>query len=82
MARAQSAPADSPANPGFETKLWLSADKLRNKRNAAFSPSKETARAVTDLASGEGVARTVNNCCCGTDGRLTLTKDRIQQVTH
>jgi len=34
----------------------------------------------TDLASGEGVARTVNDCCCGTGGRLTLTKDRIQQI--
>jgi len=33
-----------------------------------------------DLASGEGVARTVNDCCCGTGGRLTLTKDRIQQI--
>jgi type I restriction enzyme M protein len=34
----------------------------------------------TDLASGEGVARTVNDCCCGTGGMLTLTKDRIQQI--
>jgi len=34
----------------------------------------------TDLASGEGVARTVHDCCCGTGGRLTLTKDRIQQI--
>ena len=34
----------------------------------------------TDLASGEGVARTVNDCCCGTGGMLTITKDRIQQI--
>ena len=34
----------------------------------------------TDLASGEVVARTVNDCCCGTGGMLTLTKDRIQQI--
>ncbi len=34
----------------------------------------------TELASGEGVARTVNDCCCGTGGMLTLTKDRIQQI--
>jgi len=46
MARAKSAPSDSSANLGFETKLRLSADKLRNNRDAAFSPSEETARAV------------------------------------
>jgi len=46
MPRAKSAPADCTANLGFETKLRLSADKLRNKRNAAFSPSEETARAT------------------------------------
>ena len=34
----------------------------------------------TDLASGEGAARTVNDCCCGTGGMLTITKDRIQQI--
>lgn len=34
----------------------------------------------TDLASGEGVARSVNDCCCDTGGMLTLTKDRIQQI--
>lgn len=34
----------------------------------------------TDLASGEGVARTVNDCCCGTGGMLTITKDRIRQI--
>ena len=34
----------------------------------------------TDLASGEGVARTVNHCCCGTGGMLTLTQVRIQQI--
>jgi len=36
--------------------------------------------AIADLASGEGVARTVNDCCCGTGGMLTLTKDHIQQI--
>ena len=25
-------------------------------------------------------ARTVNDCCCGTGGMLTITKDRIQQI--
>jgi type I restriction enzyme M protein len=34
----------------------------------------------TELANGEGVARTVNDCCCGTGGMLTITKDRIQQI--
>jgi len=34
----------------------------------------------TDLASGEGVARTVNDCCCGTGGILSITKEHILQV--
>ena len=36
--------------------------------------------AIAELASGEGVDRTVNDCCCGTGGMLTITKDRIQQI--
>lgn len=31
----------------------------------------------TELASGEGVARTVNDCCCGTGGILSITKEHI-----
>lgn len=31
----------------------------------------------TELASGEGVARTVNDCCCGTGGMLSITKEHI-----
>lgn len=34
----------------------------------------------TELASGEGVARTVNDCCCGTGGMLTNAKDRILEI--
>ena len=34
----------------------------------------------TDLASGEGVARTVNDCCCGTGGMLTISKEHILQI--
>jgi type I restriction enzyme M protein len=34
----------------------------------------------TELASGEGVARTVNDCCCGTGGMLTNAKDRILDI--
>jgi type I restriction enzyme M protein len=33
-----------------------------------------------ELASGEGVARTVNDCCCGTGGILTTSKERILQI--
>ncbi len=33
--KAKSAPKDSSANLGFEAKLWLSADKLRNNMDAA-----------------------------------------------
>jgi len=50
MARVKSAPSDSSANLGFETKLRSSADKLRNNRDAAFSPSEETARAVIRIS--------------------------------
>ena len=34
----------------------------------------------TELASGQGVARTVNDCCCGTGGMLSITKEHILQV--
>jgi type I restriction enzyme M protein len=34
----------------------------------------------TTLASGEGVARTVNDCCCGTGGMLTISKEHILQI--
>jgi hypothetical protein len=35
MARAKCTPKDSTANLGFEAKLWLAADKLRNNMDAA-----------------------------------------------
>ena len=34
----------------------------------------------TELANGEGVARTVNDCCCGTGGILSITKEHILQI--
>jgi type I restriction enzyme M protein len=34
----------------------------------------------TELASSEGVARTVNDCCCGTGGILSITKEHILQI--
>ena len=34
----------------------------------------------TGLASGEGVARTVNDCCCGTGGMLTTSKEHILKI--
>ena len=34
----------------------------------------------TELAGHEAVIRTVNDCCCGIGGILTLSKDRIQQI--
>jgi type I restriction enzyme M protein len=34
----------------------------------------------TELANGEGVARTVNDCCCGTGGILSISKDHILKV--
>jgi len=41
MARAKSAPSDSSANLGFETKLRPSADKLRNNRDPAVTGRSE-----------------------------------------
>jgi type I restriction enzyme M protein len=35
MARPRSTSADATANLGFEAKLWLAADKLRNNMDAA-----------------------------------------------
>ncbi len=59
--------------------LWAIADLL----NGAFQKS-EFQKIIlmfdTGLASGEGVARTVNDCCCGTGGMLTIAKDHIQQI--
>lgn len=37
-------------------------------------------RSDTDLASGKGVARTVNDCCCGTGGMLSITKEHILKI--
>ena len=34
----------------------------------------------TELGTGEGVARTVNDCCCGTGGILSISKEHILQV--
>ena len=34
----------------------------------------------TELAAGEGVTRTVNDCCCGTGGILSITKEHILQI--
>jgi len=33
-----------------------------------------------DLAKGEGVARTVSDCCCGTGGILSITKEHILKI--
>jgi len=35
MAKATTKKSDSTANLGFEAKLWLTADKLRNNMDAA-----------------------------------------------
>jgi type I restriction enzyme M protein len=33
-----------------------------------------------ELAKGEGVARTVNDCCCGTGGILSISKEHILEI--
>jgi type I restriction enzyme M protein len=32
------------------------------------------------LGAGEGVIRTVNDCCCGTGGILSISKEHIQEI--
>ena len=32
------------------------------------------------LGTGEGVIRTVNDCCCGTGGILSISKEHIQEI--
>jgi type I restriction enzyme M protein len=34
----------------------------------------------TELKNGEGVARTVNDCCCGTGGILSIGKEHILEI--
>jgi type I restriction enzyme M protein len=36
--------------------------------------------ADTELAGGKGVTRTVNDCCCGTGGILSISKEHILQI--
>ena len=33
-----------------------------------------------ELATGQGVTRTVNDCCCGTGGMLSISKEHILQI--
>jgi type I restriction enzyme M protein len=34
----------------------------------------------TELGTGNGVARTVNDCCCGTGGILSISKEHILEI--
>lgn len=36
----------------------------------------------TELGTGNGVARTVNDCCCGTGGILSISKEHILEINH
>lgn len=36
--------------------------------------------ADTELGAGKGVTRTVNDCCCGTGGILSISKEHILQI--
>ena len=52
MAKAATKNNDSSANIGFEAKLWLAADKLRNNMDAA-EYGKQVLKALTQQLSGE-----------------------------
>ena len=71
----------------FEHLLRKVNEALNEKPGEHFTP-REIIRLMvdlvlmsdTELASGEGVARTVNDCCCGTGGILSITKEHILQI--
>ena len=71
----------------FEHLLRKFNEALNENPGEHFTP-REIIRLMVDmvlmfdigLASGEGVARTVNDCCCGTGGMLTISKEHILQI--
>ena len=71
----------------FEHLLRKFNEALNANPGEHFTP-REIIRLMVDmvltfdgaLASGEGVARTVNDCCCGTGGMLSIAKEHILQI--
>ena len=71
----------------FEHLLRKFNEALNENPGEHFTP-REIIRLMVDLvlmsdpalAGGEGVTRTVNDCCCGTGGMLTITKEHILQI--
>jgi type I restriction enzyme M protein len=71
----------------FEHLLRKFNEALNENPGEHFTP-REIIRLMVDmvlmfdkeLAGGEGVARTVNDCCCGTGGMLSISKEHILQI--
>jgi type I restriction enzyme M protein len=71
----------------FEHLLRKFNEALNENPGEHFTP-REIIRLMVDmvlmsdtaLASGEGVARTVNDCCCGSGGMLSISKEHILQI--
>lgn len=71
----------------FEHLLRKFNEALNENPGEHFTP-REIIRLMVDLvlmsdselARGEGVARTVNDCCCGTGGILSIAKEHILQI--
>ena len=71
----------------FEHLLRKFNEALNENPGEHFTP-REIIRLLVDLvlmsdkelATGQGVTRTVNDCCCGTGGMLSISKERILQI--
>ena len=71
----------------FEHLLRKFNEALNENPGEHFTP-REIIRLLVDLvlmfdqelATGEGVTRTVNDCCCGTGGMLSISKEHILQI--
>jgi type I restriction enzyme M protein len=71
----------------FEHLLRKFNEALNENPGEHFTP-REIIRLLVDLvlmfdqelATGEGVTRTVNDCCCGTGGMLSISKKHILQI--
>ena len=71
----------------FEHLLRKFNEALNENPGEHFTP-REIIRLLVDLvlmsdkelATGQGVTRTVNDCCCGTGGMLSVSKEQILQI--
>ena len=79
MARPQSgSPRDSTATIGFEAKLWLTADKLRNNMDAAEYRRAERDRRSKPARKAGAEAPVIHGPACGFGGLFVLSEQVIE----